>query len=114
MKISSSIISVILFFHLSLSLTAQNRLLLDKQFIYPGEQLGYTYINKLPEADNLLYLAIVDLQSQEIVDFVFHGLEDKIIEGEINLAKNLVPGYYAMIAAKYGDQEIHYEQFWVK
>ncbi|MFC2188133.1 hypothetical protein ACFCT7_12515 [Fulvivirgaceae bacterium LMO-SS25] len=87
---------------------------MDKQFIYPGEQLGYTYINKQQEADNMLYLAIVDLQSQEIVDFVFHGLEDKIVEGEINLAKNLVPGYYAMIAAKYGDQEIHYEQFWVR
>ncbi|MFC2188134.1 hypothetical protein ACFCT7_12520 [Fulvivirgaceae bacterium LMO-SS25] len=114
LKIFSRSISIIFFIHLSLSLTAQNRLLLDKQFIYPGEQLGYTYINKQQEADNMLYLAIVDLQSQEIVDFVFHGLEDKIVEGEINLAKNLVPGYYAMIAAKYGDQEIHYEQFWVR
>ncbi len=114
LKNFSRIISILFCLHLSLSLTAQNRLLLDKQFIYPGEQLGYTYINKQPEADNLLYLAIVDLQSQEIVDFVFHGLVDKIVEGEINLAKNLVPGYYAMIAAKYGDQEIHYEQFWVR
>jgi len=101
-------------FQLSSTLTAQNRLLLGKQFIYPGEQLGYTYINKQPEADNMLYLAIVDLQSQEIVDFVFHGLEDKIIEGEIKLDKNLVPGYYALLAAKYGSKEIHFEQFWIR
>ncbi|MFZ6666327.1 hypothetical protein [Peijinzhouia sedimentorum] len=87
---------------------------MDRQFVYPSEQLGYTYINEHQDNTNLVYLAIVDLQSQEIVDFVFHGVVDKIVEGEINLAKNLVPGYYAMIAAKYGDQEIHYEQFWIR
>lgn len=95
-------------------LHAQNRLVLDRQFVYPSEQLGYTYINEHQDITNLVYLAIVDLQSQEIVDFVFHSLEDKIIEGGITLDKNLVPGYYALLAAKYGSKEIHYEQFWVR
>ncbi|MFC2188136.1 hypothetical protein ACFCT7_12530 [Fulvivirgaceae bacterium LMO-SS25] len=113
-KIFIHSVSVLFLIHLSFVLTAQNRLLLDKQFVYSDGQLGYTYINPEQEADNILYLAIVDLQSQEIVDFVFHGLEDKIIEGEITLAKNLEPGYYALFAARYGDKEIHYEQFWLR
>ena len=95
-------------------LTAQQRLHLDRQFLYAGEEIKYTYINQQQEQDNLLYLVIVDLENQEIVDFVFHSLNDKIIEGGIPLKRDIVPGYYALFSAKYGDKEIHYEQFWVR
>ena len=114
MKIFIRIVCITFFIQLSSLLHAQNRLVLDRQFVYPSEQLSYTYINEHQDITNLVYLAIVDLQSQEIVDFVFHSLEDKIIEGGITLDKNLVPGYYALLAAKYGSKEIHYEQFWVR
>ncbi len=114
LKIFRGGVLILFFIQLSGVLLAQNRLLLDRQFMYPSERLGYTYISELPEGNNLLYVAIVDLQSQELVDFGFHSLEDKIIEGGITLGKSLVPGYYALLAAKPGDKEIHYEQFWVR
>ncbi len=114
MKIFIHLVCITFFIQLSGLLHAQNRLVLDRQFVYPSEQLGYTYINEHQDITNLVYLAIVDLQSQEIVDFVFHSLEDKIIEGGITLDKNLAPGYYALLATKYGSKEVHYEQFWVR
>jgi hypothetical protein len=93
---------------------APDRLFLDKQFLYTGEQLGYTYINNRQEEDNLLFIVLLDLQTKELVDFVFHTSEDKIIEGSIVLAKTLTSGYYAALAYKAGDPELHYEQFWLR
>jgi hypothetical protein len=87
--------------------------LLDKQFLFPSERLSYTYINHLQEGDNLLFVALLDLQTKELVDFVYHTTEDKIIEGSIVLGRDLSPGYYAALAFKAGYPELHYEQFWV-